>query len=71
MAPRVEFRRVVEDAAGLEGRARIGLGPTGFKGDDDRLFLPFGEPGLLLSRDDARAFLAAARRAGETLGHEG
>lgn len=67
MATRVQFRRVVKDSAKLEGEAVISIGTTGFAGDGDRLFLNFDDKGILFSHDDARAFLEAARRVGETL----
>ncbi|MEM7301407.1 MAG: hypothetical protein AAF468_10020 [Pseudomonadota bacterium] len=68
MATMVQFKRRVEDFAKLEGEATISIGTTGFAGDGDRLFLNFNEVGILFSNDDAKAFLAAAARAAETLG---
>jgi hypothetical protein len=64
---RVEFKKLVKDFAKLEGEAIIAIGTTGFAGDGDRLFLEFNGVGILFSHDDARAFLAAASRAAETL----
>jgi hypothetical protein len=64
---RVEFKKLVKDFAKLEGEAIIAIGTTGFAGDGDRLFLEFNGVGILLSHDDARAFLAAAARAAEAL----
>jgi hypothetical protein len=67
MVTRVEFKKLVKDYAKLEGEATIAIGTTGFAGDGDRLFLNFKEVGILFSHEDARAFLAAAARAAETL----
>jgi hypothetical protein len=67
MVTRVEFKKLVVDYAKLEGEAPIAIGSTGFAGDGDRLFLNFKEVGILFSHEDARAFLAAAARAAETL----
>jgi hypothetical protein len=69
MVTHVQFKRLVKDHAKLEGEATIAIGTTGFAGDGDRLFLEFNEVGMLFSHDDARAFLAAAARAAETLGY--
>ena len=67
MVTRVEFKKLVKDYAKLEGEATISIGTTGFAGDGDRLFLNFKEVGILFSHEDARAFLAAAARAAQTL----
>ena len=70
MATRVEFKKLVKDHAKLEGAATVAIGTTGFAGDGSRMFLQFNEVGLLLSHDDARAFLRAAARVAETLDQE-
>lgn len=70
MATRVEFKRVIRDHAGLEGSAELAIGTTGFAGDGDRLFVQWNGVGLLLEHEDAQAFLAAAARAAESLGHD-
>lgn len=67
MATKVEFKQLVKDFAKLEGEAVISIGTTGFAGDGDRLFLNFRDVGILFSHEDARAFLAAAARAAQTL----
>jgi hypothetical protein len=64
---RVEFKKLVEDFARLEGSATIALGTTGFVGDGDRLFLQFNDVGMLFSHEDAKAFLRAASRVAKTL----
>jgi hypothetical protein len=64
---RVEFKKLVKDFAKLESEAIVAIGTTGFAGDGDRLFLEFKGVGILFSHDDARAFLAAAARAAQTL----
>jgi hypothetical protein len=68
---RVEFKKLVQDHAKLEGEAVIALGTTGFSGDGDRLFLSFNDVGILFSHDDARAFLRAAVRVAATLDYDG
>lgn len=69
MATRFEFKRLVKDFAKLEGEASISIGTTGFSGDGERLFLNFRDVGILFSHEDAKAFLAAAARAANTLGY--
>ncbi len=69
MATRVQFKRVLDDVAKLEGRAEVAIGTTGFAGDGPRMFLQWNGVGILLDHDDARAFLAAAARTAEELGY--
>jgi len=73
MATTVDFKRVVEDFAKLEGKATISIGTTGFAGDGDRLFLNFGDAhgsrGILFSHEDAEAFLKGAMAAYLRLGY--
>ena len=70
MATRVDFKRVVQDFAKLEGEATIAIGTTGFAGDGNRLFLNFDDKGILFSHEEAKAFLEAAGRAAERLGYD-
>lgn len=70
MATRVFFKRVIEDVAGLEGRAELAIGTTGFKGDGQRMFIQWNGVGLLLDHNDAQAFLKAARETAEDIGFE-
>ncbi len=70
MATRVDFKRVVQDFAKLEGEATIAIGTTGFAGDGNRLFLNFDDKGILLSHEEAKAFLEAAARAARRLGYD-
>lgn len=70
MATRVFFKRVIEDVAGLEGRAEVAIGTTGFRGDGQRMFIQWNGVGLLLDHDDAKAFLNAARQTAEDIGFE-
>jgi hypothetical protein len=67
MVTHVEFKKLVKDYAKLEGEATMAIGTTGFAGDGDRLFVEFNGVGILFSHEEARAFLAAAARAAETL----
>ena len=67
MATRVEFKRVVRDAAELEDAAELAIGTIGFRGDGDRLFVQWNGTGILLAHDDAHTFLAAAARISQTL----
>ncbi len=67
MATVVQFKRVLADAAGLEDRAEVAIGSTGFKGDGQRMFLQWNGTGILLDHGDARAFLAAAARIAKEL----
>ena len=67
MATTVQFKRVIKDVAKLEGSAEVAIGTTGFAGDGDRMFLQWNGTGILLDHDDAKAFLAAAKRTAETL----
>lgn len=69
MPTMVQFKRVIRDAARLEPDAEVAIGTTTFLGDGPRLFLQHNGEGLLLSHDDARAFLAAAARASTDLGY--
>ena len=68
MGTMVEFKRIVRDHARLEPAAEIAIGTTTFSGDGERLFLQHNGVGLLLSDDDAKAFIAAVKRAAKTLG---
>ena len=68
MGTMVEFKRVIRDHARLEPAAEIAIGTTTFSGDGERLFLQHNGVGLLLSDDDAKAFIAAVKRAAKTLG---
>jgi len=70
MATRVFFKRVLDDAAGLEDRAEIAIGTTGFKGDGQRMFLQWNGTGILLDHEDARAFLRAAQETAQEIGFE-
>lgn len=70
MATRVFFKRVLKDVAGLEGRAEVAIGTTGFKGDGQRVFLQWNGTGILLDHDDAKAFLNAARETAQDIGFE-
>ena len=70
MATRVFFKRVIEDVTGLEGRAEVAIGTTGFRGDGQRMFIQWNGVGLLLDHDDAKAFLNAARQTAEDIGFE-
>ena len=69
MATRVDFKRPIRDFAQLEETAQVSLGTTGFAGDGDRLFLNFNDHGLLLSHEDAEAFLRGALRSASRLGY--
>ena len=68
MGTMVEFKRIIRDHARLEPSAEIAIGTTTFSGDGERLFLQHDGVGLLLSDDDAKAFIAAVKRAAKTLG---
>ncbi|MEM9438780.1 MAG: hypothetical protein AAGA15_17265 [Pseudomonadota bacterium] len=70
MATRVFFKRVLRDVAGLEGRAEVAIGTTGFKGDGQRVFLQWNGTGILLDHDDAKAFINAARETAQDIGFE-
>ena len=67
---RVEFKKLVDDVAKLEGSATIALETTGFAGDGDRLFLQINDVGMLFSHEDAKAFLRAASRVAKTLAYD-
>ncbi|MEM9852937.1 MAG: hypothetical protein AAF841_00675 [Pseudomonadota bacterium] len=68
MATRVFLKRIVDDAAGLEDRAEIAIGTTGFRGDGQRMFIQWNGVGLLLDQDTAAAFLKAARETAADIG---
>lgn len=70
MATKVDFKRIVQDHAKLEGRAQISIGTTGFSGDGDRLFLNFNDVGILFPHDDAEAILKGSMRAAQRLGYD-
>ena len=70
MGTMVQFKRVVGDVADLEADAEIAIGTTTFAGDGDRMFIQYNGTGILLSHEDARAFLAASGRIASALEYE-
>ena len=66
----VQFKRVLRDVAVLEADVEIAIGTTTFAGDGERMFLQSNGTGILLSHEDARAFLAAAARLASSLSYD-
>jgi len=67
MGTTVHLKTVMQDYAKREPAAKVAVGTTTFTGDGLRMFLQFGEHGLILSDGDAAALYQAVVRVATAL----